>query len=91
MATKEKIREKVEARTKAEENINAVIQRIRQFQNELQNLSTQQGQLSAEIIRLDGWFEGAEIDYIKERDKIANEKRSQKTLKDDKGSGEVPK
>lgn len=77
MTTEEKIKE----RTTLEQNLNAINQRIQQFQSELQNLNNQRANTTAQIIRLEGWFEGAGIDYTAERDKIDGEKTSQKTLK----------
>lgn len=84
MTTKEQIGEKVNEMVNLERNINAINQRLQQFQNELQNLNNQRASTVAQVIRLEGYFEGAEVDWKEERNKIDKEKRDKESPK--KGS-----
>jgi len=88
MATEEQINGKVKERMELEQNLNFVTQRMQQFQNELQNLNNQRAQMSAQLIKSEGWFDGAEVDYLEEKKKNVDEKSIKKDVERNKKNRE---
>ena len=52
-----------------QEQFNLIGQRIQQYQFETNKLAAQRSEISAKIIRLDGWFDGAGVKNVQDKNR----------------------
>lgn len=66
-----KTEEKKTEYTELQKQFNVIGQKIQQYQFEINKLAAQRSDISARIIRLEGWFEGAGVENVHDKDQTS--------------------